>query len=178
MKRYLQFLKEYNQSRYEYGCVMIDFPVNNWNELANSIINREDFYTGGGDVHDIQKYPHLTLLYPVMNNVKFQEIEKVLKGVVDKKIKIEIDKIDYFENSEFDVVKFNIKENDYLNKIHNELKTHIPNDDKYDIYRPHITISFVNKGSGIKYLRDYKFSFEADKILYTKSGGLKYIYNI
>jgi hypothetical protein len=66
----------------------------------------------------------------------------------------------------------------YLNTIHNELKSLIPNDDKYDIYRPHITIAYVNKGSGIKYLSDYIFSFEVDKILYTESSGLKYIHKI
>ncbi len=177
IKKYKQFITE-SKSNYDFGCVMVDFPVNNWNELTNSIINVEDVYTGGDDVHGIQKYPHLTLLYPVMNNVKFQEIEKVLKDVVNKKIKIEIDKIDYFENQEFDVVKFNVKKNAYLNTIHNTLKALIPNDDKYDVYRPHITIAYVNKGSGMKYLEDYMYSFDVDKILYTESSGLKYIYKI
>ena len=175
LKGYSEFIKE--SSAYQYGCVMAEVPISNWSEIIK-LIDEEDIYNGNDDIHGIQNNPHLTFLYPVLNNVKFEEIVGVLRDILDKKINIKIDKIDYFENSEFDVVKFNIVENDYLTEIHNKLKSNISNDDKYDIYRPHITISYVNKGTGIKYLRDYEFSFDIDKITYTESDGTKNHYNI
>jgi 2'-5' RNA ligase len=175
IKNYGQFINE--SSEYQWGCVMVDVPVSNWDEIT-SYIDPEDVYTGDDDTHGIQENPHLTLLYPVLESVKFDEIKNVLKSVLDREIFIEIDNIDVFENEEFDVVKFNVKNNEYLNKIHNKLKNNIPNKDKFDIYRPHITIAYIKKGIGKKYKKNYNHSISLKKITYTKPDGTKEYYNI
>jgi hypothetical protein len=174
IKSYIQFIKE--SSGYEYGCVMVEVPVSNWNEIT-SFIDPEDVYTGGDDSHGIQENPHLTLLYPIFDGVKYEQVKNVLQSILDKELVIEINGIDIFENEKFDVVKFNVKNNEYLNKIHNELKSKIPNDDKFEIYKPHITIGYVKRGTGIKYKKDYKHSIKTDKITYTSPSELK-IFNI
>lgn len=175
IKNYIQFIKE--SSGYEYGCVMVEVPVSNWDEIT-SYINPEDVYTGCDDTHGIQENPHLTLLYPVIESVKYEQVKDVLQSVLDKEIIIEIDGIDIFENDKFDVVKFNIKSNDYLNKIHDKLKSKIPNDDKFEIYKPHITIGYTKKGTGKKYIKKYNHSAKSNQITYVNSDGLKEYFNI
>lgn len=169
IKKYIQFVKEAING-YKYGCVMVEVPVNNWNEIT-SWIDPNDVYESKGDsTYGIQKNPHLTLLYPVLNGVKFEQVKNTLDKVVNKNIFIKIDKIDIFENEEFDVVKFNVENNEYLDKIHEELKNNIPNEDNYDTYRPHITIAYLKKGKGQKYKRKYNHSLVVNKITYTNNG--------
>jgi hypothetical protein len=172
-----KYLKE--SSDYEYGCLMVEIPIDNWTEIIKSI-DTKDLYTEiNDDSYGIQKHPHLTLLYPILNNVKYPEIENILKGLVSDKITIKISKIDIFENEKFDVVKFNVEIDDYLLKIHDYLKSNISNIDKYDRYKPHITIAYVNSGKGSKYVTDsYNLTFESDTIVYTESNGNKNFYKI
>jgi 2'-5' RNA ligase len=49
----------------------------------------------------------------------------------------------YFENKDFDVVKFNVKKS-YFTKLHDELST-IPNSNKFKDFTPHITIAYVKR---------------------------------
>lgn len=179
IKKYIQFVKEAING-YKYGCVMIEVPISNWDEIT-SWIDPNDVYESKGDsTYGVQENPHLTLLYPVLENAKFDEIKNVLRSTLNHEISIEIDKIDVFENEEFDVVKFNVKNNEYLNKIHENLKNNIPNDDKYDIYRPHITLAYIKKGLGKKYIRnDYKYTIKnVNKICYSLSNGEKTYFEI
>jgi 2'-5' RNA ligase len=48
----------------------------------------------------------------------------------------------YFENKDFDVVKFNVKKSYILQELHDELST-IQN--KFKDFTPHITIAYVKK---------------------------------
>lgn len=164
IKKHIQFVKA---TGYDYGCVMVEVPVSNWDEICSSI-DKEDIYEEEGKNYGIQKNPHLTLLYPVINNVEFYEVKRILDKVIYDKINIKIEGIDIFTNDKFDVIKFNVKCDNYLSKIHRELKSNIPNDDKYEVYKPHITIGYVKSGTGNKYInKDYNFNLVVNTILYT-----------
>jgi 2'-5' RNA ligase len=183
IKSYIQFLNE-SLHKYAFGCIMFEIPISNWNEIT-SIIKDEDVYKDqDGQTYGIQDNPHLTLLYPVTENCDFEKVVSVLESVVDKKIDIKIDKIDIFENQKFDVVKYNVENNEYLDNIHKKLKMFIPNDDRYDIYRPHITIAHVKSGTGRKYKKTFdqeekeSQSFSLNKITYVNSDGQKQYYEI
>jgi 2'-5' RNA ligase len=49
----------------------------------------------------------------------------------------------FFENKDFDVVKFNVKKSYILQELH-ELST-MPNSNKFKDFTPHITIAYVKK---------------------------------
>lgn len=167
IKKYKEFIK--GSKEHEFGCVMLEVPVSNWDEIT-SIINNNDLYEVEGENYGIQKNPHITLLYPIINNVEFYKIKNILDKVVYDKIKIKIKGIDIFKNDKFDVIKFNVECDEYLSKIHKELKSNIPNNDKYELYKPHITIGYVKSGRGNKYInKDYEFSLTVNTILYTNS---------
>jgi len=170
IKNYIQFIKE--SSGYEYGCVMVEVPVSNWDEIT-SYIDPEDVYTGGDDSHGIQENPHVTILYGLHKGVTEDEVKSVFEGFTES-INIEVDGIGIFENKDYDVVKFNVNPDGALQKLHDKL-SEFPNSNEYPDYKPHITIAYVNKGTGKKYVKpDYKYKVKnVDKITYSLASGEK-----
>jgi DNA polymerase III epsilon subunit-like protein len=168
IKSYIQFIKE--SSGYEYGCVMVEVPVSNWNEIT-SYIDPEDVYTGDDDTHGIQDNPHVTILYGLHDGVTEEQIKSVFEGFTES-INIEVDGIGIFENKDYDVVKFNVNPDGALQELHNRL-SEFPNSNSFPDYKPHITIAYVNKGTGKKYLKpDYKYTVKnVDKITYSMADG-------
>ena len=170
IKNYIQFIKE--SSGYEYGCVMVEVPVSNWNEIT-SYIDPEDVYTGDDDTHGIQDNPHVTILYGLHDGVTEEQIKSVFEGFTES-INIEVDGIGIFENKDYDVVKFNVNPDGALQELHNRL-SEFPNSNSFPDYKPHITIAYVNKGTGKKYVKpDYKYTVKnVDKITYSLPSGEK-----
>ena len=171
IKKYIQFIKE--SSGYQYGCVMVEIPVSNWNEITSSI-NPEDIYEEEGDsTYGIQNNPHLTLLYGLHDSVTPDMVKSVFENFTDN-INIVVDGIDIFENEDYDVVKFNVKADGALQYLHDELSK-FPNSNSFPDYKPHITICYVKKGSGKKYIKpEYKYEVKnVDKITYSMPSGEK-----
>jgi len=177
IKNYLEFIKESsdNNETYDYGCVMLLININNWDELIDEIDPNDINEDAGG----ISKTPHITLKYGIHSDVKDQDIEKIIKSINKDDLHIEINGVDLFENKDFDVVKLNIVKNPSLQKIHDEFST-LPNSDEYKEYHPHITLAYVKKGSGKKYINSkYKYLVKSfNKIEYSKPNGDKKYYEI
>jgi hypothetical protein len=176
IKKYLQFIKE--SSGYKYGCVMIDIPVSNWNEIT-STIESDDVYNEPGDhTYGIQKDPHVTILYGLHEEVTDEMVKSVFEDF-DGEVSIEVNGIDIFENKDYDVVKFNVVPDGDLLELHNRLSK-FPNSNEYPDYKPHITIAYVKKGTGKKYVNpDYKYSVKnANKVVYSKPSGQKTYFEI
>jgi 2'-5' RNA ligase len=163
------------ESIHEYGCVMINLNIKNWDEILN-MISKEDLYLPENEIYGFEKNPHLTLLYGLHKEVTTENVIEVLNQFNTKDIKIEINGIGSFENEEYDVLKMNVLKNNLLNNIHYKLKE-LPNSDKYDEYNPHITIAYLKSGSSKKYI-DTKFKIEIDnnqEIVYSKDGKINKI---
>jgi 2'-5' RNA ligase/DNA polymerase III epsilon subunit-like protein len=169
IKDYLQFIKE--SSGYKFGCVMIEVPVSNWNEIT-SHIDPEDIYAPD-DTHGIQENPHLTLLYGIHPEVTPEEVKSVFENYKGD-IQIKVDGIGIFENKDFDVVKFNVKPDGTLQELHDRLSK-LPNSDEFPNYTPHITIAYVKRGTGKKYLKpEYKYEVKSvENITYSMPNGEK-----
>lgn len=172
--RYLKSFKLFEDKNYDYGCVMVDVSVKNWEEIT-SFIDNQDLYTVENDnTYGLQDRPHLTLLYGLHKEVTSEMVEDVLKDV--KPFDIEIDGVDIFENEDYDVVKFNIKKTDILQSIFDELSK-LPNSNSFKDYRPHITIAYVKKGTGKKYIKsNYKWRVnDIDDITYSMTNGEEFV---
>lgn len=169
IKSYIQFIKESNE--HKYGCVMIEVPVSNWDEIISSI-DKEDIYESNeGDPKGIQNNPHLTLLYGLHDDVTLEQVKSVFNNF-DGDINIEINGIDIFENDKFDVVKFNIKPDGSLQELHDKL-SELPNSDQFPDYIPHITLCYTKKGTGKKYIKDdYRYRVKnVNNITYSSASG-------
>lgn len=176
IKNYIQFIKE--SSGYQYGCVMVEIPVSNWNEIISSI-DPEDVYEGEGDsTYGIQQNPHVTILYGLHSEVTGEMVKSVFDNFSGE-ISIEVDGIDIFENKDYDVVKFNVIADGSLQELHDKL-SEFPNSNEYPDYRPHITIAYVKKGTGRKYIKpEYKYTVKnVTDIVYSKPDGTKTKFSI
>lgn len=175
VKKYIQFIKE--STSYDYGCVMVEVPVSNWNEIT-SIVNKDDLYEVEGENYGIQDNPHLTLLYGLKSNITKEQVEQVLQKAIDgDKIIIEIENIGLFENDNFDVVKFNIKKTEQLQKLFDSL-SELPNENTFPDYNPHMTIAYVKKGLGKKYTKTYSHKVSSNDICYSMANGEKIYFEI
>jgi hypothetical protein len=175
VKKYIQFIKE--STSYDYGCVMVEVPVSNWNEIT-SIINKDDLYEVEGENYGIQDNPHLTLLYGLKSNITKEQVEQVLEKAIDGgKIDIDIENIGLFENDNFDVVKFNIKKTEQLQKLFDSL-SELPNENTFPDYNPHMTIAYVKKGLGKKYTKTYSHKVSSNDICYSMANGEKIYFEI
>jgi 2'-5' RNA ligase len=162
-------IKEEVSERIEYGCLMLFLNVPVWNKIT-SVIRKDDLYIKDND-YGIEKEPHLTILYGFHDDeVTPEQVFDLYKSNVPlKPIEVKISGISIFENFEFDVVKFDVN-SDLLAKINGIMKD-LPNTSKFPDYHAHITIAYVKKGEGKKYVKP----FEKERIL--KGNELVYTWN-
>jgi len=175
IKKYEQFLSESVQ--YKFGCVMLEVPISNWDEIIYSI-SKEDIYEVEGENYGLQTNPHVTILYGLHEEVSLEQVKSVFEDI-DESLDIKIEGIGVFENEKFDVVKFNVVPSGTLQDLHNKL-SEFPNSNEYPEYEPHITIAYIKKGHGKKY-EDlaYKHSIEnIDEVCYSLTDGSKEYFSI
>jgi hypothetical protein len=167
MKKYLEFIKE-EKSGYEYGCVMVDFNFTNWSKLLESI-DSDDIYKVEGKSYGLQPRSHLTLLYGIHDTVSDEEILNCFKGFKEDDFKVQLDGVSIFENPEFDVVKLGVVLTPRIKEINKRL-SELPNSNQFPEYKPHVTLAYVKKGLGKKYVNsDYKYEIKnISKIVYTR----------
>lgn len=153
------YVTEGKDVKVEYGVAMLEFDIKNWDKIT-SVIKKEDVYDK--PTFGIEDEPHITILYGFHDNVKPDQVKKIIHDVVDKgeKIKVEIKKISFFEvkGQEYDVVKFDV-ESPILHKLNKALKE-LPHTSSFTDYHPHMTISYVKKGTAKKYEKKLKNSLK------------------
>jgi 2'-5' RNA ligase len=161
-------IKEEVSERIEYGCLMLFLNVPVWDKIT-SVIRKDDLYIKDND-YGIEKEPHLTILYGFHDEVTPEQVFDLYKSNVPlKPIEVKISGISIFENFDFDVVKFDVN-SDLLAKINGIMKE-LPNTSKFPDYHAHITIAYVKKGEGKKYIKP----FEKERML--KGNELVYTWN-
>ncbi len=175
IKKYLEFMKESKEkpgNLYQYGCVMIELNISNWDELVSSI-DANDVYLPEDPSHGVETNPHVTILYGLNKGVTKEEVKSIFDNFHGD-IHVEIDGVGVFENEEFDVVKLNVVPDGALQELHDELKK-LPNSDQYPTYHPHITLAYVKKGTGKKYANpNYKYTIkDIGRIKYSTPEGEK-----
>ncbi len=142
------------EGKYDYGCVMariheesaqkiLDF---NRKTIGEHIIYRE------GDDYGREESPHITLKYGLVNGYTEEQMKKILHHVTP--FTIDVKGISIFENEKFDVVKFDVDGKEL--RALNELFSKLPNHDEYPEYHPHMTLAYVRKGMGKRYIKEVK----------------------
>lgn len=131
---------------------MVEIPVKNWKEILSSI-DKNDLYIDKDKVRDGKETkPHVTVLYGFHKDTKIKKIKELCKDI---KISLSITKMSLFENEKFDVLKFDVKSKDLvdLNKV---MKDNFNYTNDYPNYKPHLTIAYLKKGEGQKYIKKIK----------------------
>lgn len=129
---------------YKYGCVMVNLPeghagfVIQWGQanIPDDLIWNEN--EDGGREKDI----HVTAKYGFVGN-PIEQLHDI--GDNTAPFPVYIGKVSLFQQADHDVVKLDV-ESPWLHKL-NAALSRLPNKDKYPVYKPHITVAYVQKGS-------------------------------
>lgn len=160
---------------YDYGCVMLTLPIKQeiWNNIQ-SMIDEKDIYHDG-DL-GLESEPHVTALYGIHESVPDSDVVKLIKTFSKKTVNLLV--IDCFENEEYDVLIFKLKDK-CLFEMNDKLKT-LPHTNNYPDYNPHCTIAYLKKGTARKYTGnlDVIYKVKSNIISYSKPNGEIYYYKI
>lgn len=168
--------------KYDFSCVHIDLPLN----LSNEIILWGSKYVTDEDIYVSQKDPtfgredeiHATILYGI-HGESAEEVTNLLKGIGP--IKANLGKLNVFTNPYyFDVVMIEVNSEDLCN-LNKLLSENIKHTNKYGAYKPHVTIAYVKKNRGWKYLGINKFQgmqFTCDQCVFSSKDGSKYRFSL
>lgn len=133
---------------FDKACIMLDYKYDKMSELReltdkNDIHPKNDEAIKGDNCH-------VSLLNGIKPGTKFEEFKECLKPL--NSYRIILTNISIFECEEYDVLKIDVKCPE-LEKTNNRLKKVVEYEDKFPNYHPHITIAYLNKGSGEKYTK-------------------------
>lgn len=108
-------------------------------------------------------YPHITILCGIINESDYFKLRKELESF--GKIEIEIGNISSFRRKDypFDVLYFKIK-SPKLHKLQKMIDKLTKNKNTFKKYSPHITISYIKKGT-CKHLENQKNILTGEKII-------------
>ena len=170
-----RFLREESKknNKHEFNCLMLKVPFKNWESFLSKI-DKEDLYEEDGNNYGLETESHVTVLYGLHEEVDENQLINFVKEHCSKPIEISISKMGVFKNSKFEVLKLDVDSQELrdLNKIICENFSYTS---KFPDYNPHITISYLKKGTSQKYLKELKtpVTKSLDTFLYSKVDGSK-----
>lgn len=161
--------------KFDYGCLMVKFTPSWWHKFLNEI-NDEDLYDKKGEDLGKEEESHVTILFGFKDNeIKTEDIKNIVKDT--QSFTIELTGISYFDNEEYDVLKFDVKSN----KLHelNNKASNLPHEQLYPDYNPHMTIAYLQKGTADKYTKKFNNPIElkSEYFYYTDTNGEKTYFN-
>ena len=163
-------LKLLLEGKYDYGSVMAkvkDEDSQKILEFNNNFIPEQVLYNEGFG-HGREKDPHVTVKYGLTKSYSPNEMQQILNGI--KPFMLIVGGISIFKNPNFDVVKFDVdgKELRELNQIFSSL----PNRDTHPEYHGHLTLAYVKRGEGNKFIRPSSkiARIEINELVYSNRG--------
>lgn len=154
-------------------------PVS-WNNILSKI-EKEDLYTADDAEYGLETEPHVTILYGIHDYVELPDFISLLPK--SEQFKLSIFQASVFQNELYDVVKFDISdENNLLGITNNKLRSTIPYTNSYPEYHAHMTVAYVKCGKGQEYADMYNkyLNDKADNLVptdVTKMVAGQYIYS-
>ena len=144
-----------------YGCVMMDpKKIKGWKEVHLAGIDEDDLYEPDNDDYGLEEQPHITIVYGIHED----EVDpSVVVDMMEQKmlpVKVQISEIDFFENKEYDVIKYNVPVTEQLQEYRDMFMDAFENTQTFSGYNPHITIAYVKKGNGKKYKKTLDEPFD------------------
>jgi len=176
LRKYINLLLE--DHKHDFGCVMLFFNFPEINKFHNQIDSNDLYIDEEDPSYGLEKEPHCTLLYGLHNGVTTEDIES---SIIDNHFKQSFIgyNISLFDtNPEYDVLKLDVspkrKGSAILRKT-NKLLSSLPHEESPHDFHPHMTIAYLKKGMGQKYVEKFKgtqFDLEPSYIGYSKTDGI------
>ena len=94
----------------------------------------------------------------------------------ENEFECKLGKIDIFtKNNKFDVLIVSVDCDD-LHRLNHKMRREVESTESYPVYVPHVTICYLKKGMGHKYVGDKSFfdeKFKVNKIVFSSKTGKK-----
>lgn len=147
IKLFEDFMNE-KKTTYSYGCAMLYFDFPEMEDLHQQIEKDDVFVDPDDATFGLETEPHCTLLYGLHENVTLDTIEEIITNFEFGVCSIE--EASLFENDKFDVLKFDVKGSGLHNC--NKALSELPHTTDYPDYHPHMTVAYLKKGTGKRYI--------------------------
>ena len=159
---------------HDYSSTQVDLPEKEAGEIRSfsEKIPETELYTDPKDPgYGRETEPHITVRYG-MESIDPEEIAPAFKGVGP--VRARLGKLSIFETDKYDVVKVDI-ESDDLRAANKKVGETVPvPGETFSDYQPHITVAYVKKGEGKKYIGDKSFEgkeITIDHVTLSAKGG-------
>lgn len=124
-------------------------------QFAASIPDSEVYHKldeHGKEDFGIETEPHITALYGLTNHDPNSAGPVVAQH---GPITVTLGKMSVFKNKDYDVLKVDV-DSPQLHKLNGDLQK-LPNEQTFPDYHPHLTLAYLKKGEGDKYVGDTRF---------------------
>ena len=177
MIKLIDILKENTSNTYDYGCVMLYFKFPELSQIQATINPKYIYEEDEDKTFGMEDEPHTTLLYGLHKEVSLKHIKEVLSTFTFSTCKV--NNISLFNNPKFDVLKFEVS-GENLKECNKALKQ-FPYTNDYPKYNPHLTIGYLQPGTGQQYVNKFKnieFELIPKFAVYSQPDGNKSKINI
>ena len=156
------------KSSHDFSSVQIILPEDTSKEVIDwgnqNIPESEIYIDPKDDSFGREDNPHITVKYGLHDKDCPSKVKEYIDAI--GAFKVILKKISIFESDHYDVVKIDV-DSDELYLLNILISDNCKITDTHPEYKPHITIAYVNKDEGQKYINDDFFEgkeFEVEKI--------------
>jgi 2'-5' RNA ligase len=172
-----QFLVNEKRKKYDYSSLLIQLP----DEITDNVIcwgydnvPNEDVFLNPNDLSfGRENDPHITLMYGIHTENSNEVSDLFMK---ESEFECKLGKIDLFtKNDNFEVLIVSV-ESDELHKLNLKTRRNLEATENFPVFIPHITICYMKKGKGKKYIGNNEFlgeKFIINEILFSSKNGDK-----
>jgi RNA polymerase sigma factor (sigma-70 family) len=125
-------------------------------DFAKSIPSREIYTDPDDPTVGREDEPHITALYGITEATPNTTAKAVLEATTGN-ISATVGKLSVFKGEKYDVLKAEIDSPD-LYSINAAMRKSVPFESDFPDYTPHLTIAYLKKGQGEKYVGDARFA--------------------
>lgn len=175
LRKYINLLLE--DHKHNFGCVMLFFNFPEINKFHNQIDSNDLYIDEEDPSYGLEKEPHCTLLYGLHDTVTTEDVSDLLIYNELHPTFLGYNVSIFDTNPNYDVLKldvgYKIKGNPVLSKYNRKLLT-LPHEESPHDFHPHMTIAYLKKGMGQKYVKKFKgnqFDLEPSYVGYSKTDG-------
>lgn len=168
--------KQEQEYKFDYSCVLVPFSPS----FKEDFIQESEKFVGPLDFSGkgLELEPHLTLKYGLTTD-DISEVKDLVCNFGELNFTTHFVSCFFGEEKkkDYDVLYLSVlNSSKSLNRL-NHLLGYLSNVDETEIFTPHITIAYVQKGKGYKYLgKPFSLSFQAivsDEIIFSDRNGVQ-----
>jgi 2'-5' RNA ligase len=162
----------------EFGCLMAyvsTASISRILEFGKRLITDSILYEVPGEEYGRESEPHVTIKFGFSTDLTDADVKKIIGDT--KKFSVTAEGLSTFNNDKFQVVKFDIKNQNPLTKMR-KLCDSFPNEDSHPDYHPHLTLAYTKVNSFPHKRTGLSIPMTIDRMVYSPMTGEKRSYKL